>query len=36
MWQSRAWNGQESAFRMFATVGIVLLFLAQPEAGDRL
>jgi predicted small integral membrane protein len=36
MWQSRAWNGQESAFRMFATVGIVLLFLVQPEAGERL
>jgi predicted small integral membrane protein len=33
MWQSRNWNGQEAAFRMFAVVGIVLLLVAQP-AGD--
>jgi len=33
MWQSRTWNGQEAAFRMFAVVGIVLLILIQPE-GD--
>ena len=32
MWQSRAWNGQEAAFRMFAVVGIVLLILLQPDA----
>jgi len=32
MWQSRAWNGQETAFRMFTVVGIVLLLLAQPES----
>ncbi len=31
MWQSKMWNGQEAAFRMFAVVGIVLLFVAQPE-----
>ena len=31
MWQSRAWNGQEAAFRMFAVVGLVLLILMQPE-----
>lgn len=31
MWQSRQWNGQEEAFRMFAVVGIVLLFVSQPE-----
>ena len=31
MWQSRAWNGQEAAFRMFAAVGVVLLILMQPE-----
>jgi predicted small integral membrane protein len=31
MWQSRAWNGQDAAFRMFAVVGIVLLILIQPE-----
>ncbi len=31
MWQSRTWNGQEAAFRMFTVVGIVLLLLLQPE-----
>jgi len=31
MWQSRTWNGQEAAFRMFTVVGIVLLFVARPE-----
>ncbi len=31
MWQSKAWNGQEAAFRMFTVVGIVLLVLIQPE-----
>jgi predicted small integral membrane protein len=31
MWQSRAWNGQEAAFRDFAVVGLVLLILMQPE-----
>jgi len=31
MWQSREWNGQDAAFRMFAVVGIVLLFVNQPE-----
>jgi predicted small integral membrane protein len=32
MWQSRTWNGEEAAFRMFAVVGIVLLILLHPEA----
>jgi predicted small integral membrane protein len=31
MWQSKTWNGQEAAFRMFTVIGIVLLFVAQPE-----
>ena len=31
MWQSRTWNGQEEAFRMFAIIGIVLLLLIQPD-----
>jgi predicted small integral membrane protein len=31
MWQSKAWNGQEAAFRMFTVVGIVLLLLVQPD-----
>ena len=31
MWQSKTWNGQDAAFRMFAVVGIVLLLVVQPE-----
>lgn len=31
MWQSKNWNGQEAAFRMFTVVGIVLLLVIQPE-----
>jgi predicted small integral membrane protein len=35
MWQSKIWNGQEAAFRMFTVIGIVLMYLsaAEPEAG---
>jgi predicted small integral membrane protein len=32
MWQSKLWNGLDSAFRMFACVGIVLIFLILPES----
>ena len=35
MWQSKSWNGQEVAFRMFTVVGIVLLVVAQPEIADQ-
>lgn len=35
MWQSKTWNGQEAAFRMFTVIGIVLLFLALPEAEQQ-
>ena len=35
MWQSRTWNGQEPAFRMFAVVGLVLLLLIQPETENQ-
>ncbi len=31
MWQSQIWNGQSAAFRMFACIGIVLLFLRTPD-----
>jgi predicted small integral membrane protein len=31
MWQSRTWNGEEAAFRMFAVVALVLLIVIQPE-----
>lgn len=35
MWQSKTWNGQEAAFRMFTVIGIVLLFLIQPDSDAR-
>jgi predicted small integral membrane protein len=31
MWQSKTWNGQEAAFRMFAVEGVVLIVLLLPE-----
>jgi predicted small integral membrane protein len=31
MWQSATWNGQEAASRMFAVLGIVLVYLSLPE-----
>ncbi len=31
MWQSKQWNGQEAAFRMFVIEGIVLVVLLLPE-----
>jgi predicted small integral membrane protein len=31
MWQSKTWNGQMAAWRMFTIVGIVLLVLVQPD-----
>jgi predicted small integral membrane protein len=31
MWQSKTWNGQEAAFRMFAIEGIVLVVLLIRE-----
>ena len=31
MWQSKTWNGEPAAFRMFTVIGIVLVLLAQPE-----
>jgi predicted small integral membrane protein len=34
MWQSKTWNGQEAAFRMFTVIGIVLLFVTQQESED--
>jgi predicted small integral membrane protein len=35
MWQSKTWNGQDAAFRMFTVVGIVLLIVAQPDTGEQ-
>ncbi len=31
MWQSKLWNGQDAAFRMFAVEGLVLIILLLPE-----
>jgi predicted small integral membrane protein len=31
MWQSKTWNGQEAAFRMFTVSGIILLLVALPD-----
>jgi predicted small integral membrane protein len=31
MWQSKVWNGQDAAFRMFVVLGIVLLYQVMPE-----
>ena len=31
MWQSKTWNGQDAAFRLFAFMGVSLLFLNQPD-----
>ena len=35
MWQSKNWNGQEAAFRMFTVVGIVLLLLVQRDTQEQ-
>ena len=35
MWQSKSWNGQEAAFRMFTVVGITLLVLARPDSDQQ-
>ncbi len=35
MWQSAKWNGQQAAFRMFTTIGVVLLLMLQPERDDQ-
>ncbi len=31
MWQSAKWNGQNAAFRMFACLGLILIFLQQRD-----
>jgi len=35
MWQSKTWNGQDAAFRMFTILGIVLLLLVQPDSEEQ-
>jgi predicted small integral membrane protein len=31
MWQSPTWNGQQAAFRFIACIGLVLVFVNQPD-----
>ncbi len=31
MWQSKSWNGQDAAFRMFVILALILIYLASPE-----
>jgi predicted small integral membrane protein len=35
MWQSKIWNGQDAAFRMFTMIGIVLILVAQPDVDGQ-
>lgn len=34
MWQSPQWNGQEEAFRVFAVMALILLYLVMPEGSE--
>ena len=31
MWQSQTWNGQQAAFRFVVVLGLVLIYLVQPD-----
>ena len=35
MWQSKIWNGQDAAFRMFTSIGIILIVLIIPDGEPR-
>jgi predicted small integral membrane protein len=35
MWQSKAWSGEETAFRDFVTIAVVFLLLAQPDTDTQ-
>jgi predicted small integral membrane protein len=35
MWQSKTWNGEEAAFRVFFVLGIVLLLVIQTDTADQ-
>lgn len=35
MWQSKVWNGQEVAVRMFTVIGIVLLLVSLPDPEEQ-
>jgi len=36
MWQSKTWNGQEAAFRMFMMEAVILLVVQMQEPGHPL
>jgi predicted small integral membrane protein len=35
MWRSAEWNEQEPAFRFIGCIGLILLFLRQPDSRDE-
>jgi predicted small integral membrane protein len=35
MWQSKIWNGQDAAFRMFTCIGIILILLVIPDTDSN-
>jgi predicted small integral membrane protein len=35
MWQSKTWNGQEAAFRMFTVIALILTFLTLPDTEQQ-
>ena len=35
MWQSKTWNGQDPAFRMFTIIALVLLLVVLPDSEDQ-
>jgi len=35
MWQSKTWNGQEAAFRMFTIIALILIFVTLPDTDEQ-
>jgi predicted small integral membrane protein len=35
MWQSKVWNGQEAAARMFEVIGIILIYISLPDTDSQ-
>ena len=35
MWQSKVWNGQEAAGRMFNVIGLLLIYVTLPDAEEQ-
>jgi predicted small integral membrane protein len=34
MWQSKTWNGQQTAFEFMGMIGVVLVIVLQAESTD--